>query len=61
MFMFAGAFARLELGYMEADNKPSEISSATLSSSDKTLGQKGWEFISLCASCAMFNHTYTLI
>ena len=46
--MFAGALARLELGYMEADNKPSEISSATLSSSDKTLGQKGWEFISLC-------------
>ena len=35
--MFAGALAGLELGYMEADNKPSEISSATLSSLDKTL------------------------
>ena len=40
--MFAGALAGLELGYMEADNKPSEISSATISSLDKTLGQKGW-------------------
>ena len=39
--MFASALAGLELGYMEADNKPSEISSATLSSPDKTLGQKG--------------------
>ena len=50
--MFAGALARLELGYMEADNKP-EIFSATLSSSDKTLGQKGWEFISLCTCTCM--------
>lgn len=39
--VFAGALAGMEVGYMEADNKPSEISSATFSSSDKTLGQKG--------------------
>lgn len=38
---FAASLTGLELGYMEADNKPSEISSATISSSDKTLGQKG--------------------
>ena len=38
---FAQVLAGLELGYMEADDKPSEIASATLSSSDKTLGQKG--------------------
>ena len=38
---FESGLAGLELGYMEADNKPSQIASATLSSSEKTLGQKG--------------------
>ena len=39
--MFESTLAGLELGYMEADNKPCQISSATLLSSEKTLGQKG--------------------
>ena len=38
---FARLLAGLELGYMEADNRPSEIASGTISSSEKTLGQKG--------------------
>ena len=38
---FARLLAGLELGYMEADNRPSEIASSTISSSEKTLGQKG--------------------
>ena len=37
---FVRLLAGLELGYMEADNRPSEIASGTMSS-DKTLGQKG--------------------
>ena len=37
----ARVLAGLELGYMEADNRPSEIASGTISSSEKTLGQKG--------------------
>ena len=31
----------LELGYMEADDKPSQISLAVINSGDKSLGQKG--------------------
>lgn len=38
---FEGALAGLQLGYMEAGNRPSQITSATLSSPEKTLGQKG--------------------
>ena len=38
---FARLLAGLELGYMEADNRPLEIASSTISSSEKTLRQKG--------------------
>jgi hypothetical protein len=38
---FTGLVGGLELGYMEADNKPTMISSRVISSDDKHLGQKG--------------------
>lgn len=38
---FSNAMHSLELGYMEADNRPTDIPPATLNSSDKSLGQKG--------------------
>ena len=38
---FTSALAGLELGYMEADNRPSDIPAATLNSSERSLGQKG--------------------
>lgn len=38
---FSESLQALELGYMEADNRPTMISSETINSNDKTLGQKG--------------------
>ena len=38
---FAEALDGLELGYMEADNKPTSIPATTLNSEDRSLGQKG--------------------
>ena len=39
--MFAKLLKALELGYMETDNRPSEIPSSTMNSTDRSLGQKG--------------------
>ena len=39
--MFAKLLEALELGYMETDNRPSEIPSSTMNSTDRSLGQKG--------------------
>lgn len=38
---FAEALDGLELGYMEADNRPTSIPATTLNSDDRSLGQKG--------------------
>ena len=38
---FARVLGDLELGYMEIDNRPTDIPAATLNSSDRSLGQKG--------------------
>lgn len=38
---FSAALDGLELGYMEADNRPTSIPAASLNSEDKSLGQKG--------------------
>ena len=39
--LFTKTLDGLELGYMEADNKPSEMALASINSSDQSLGQKG--------------------
>ena len=39
--LFAKSLEGLELGYTEADDKPSDISLVTLNSTDRSLGQKG--------------------
>ena len=38
---FSECLQALELGYMEADNRPTMVSSETINSNEKTLGQKG--------------------
>ena len=38
---FSESLQALELGYMEADNQPTMISSETINSNEKTLGQEG--------------------
>lgn len=38
---FAKALDGLELGYMESDNRPTHISTTTVNSDEKSLGQKG--------------------
>lgn len=56
---FSNAMHSLELGYMEADNRPTDIPPATLNSSDKSLGQKGvllmaWQATNVCNYVCMF-------
>lgn len=45
---FSKALNGLELGYMEADNRPTDITSKTISSDDKSLGQKGLYTMNAC-------------
>ena len=48
----------IELGYMEADDRPTPLTSRILRSSDNSLGQKGTFSVEFCSAIANYCHLH---